>query len=351
MPRPASAGRWERVERADALEQVDDRRLAHVGALAGGARVARRGLGQAIAGRGEHAIGLPGTDDAVCDQLGRERDEIVRDGDVFLMRPLLHVGRRSPRLAGGLQVTALQLGQRALREDREARDALDVVAEQLDAHRLGARRREHVEDVTTHGQLAAVADTIDACVSGSDERGDGLVAHELAPALRVQGRGPALRRRDTLDQRGRGDGHDATGLEQPETPGALADEVWRGLEPRAVGDAARGHEADHVGGRVPGRLVGYLARRFVVVDEHRQAGPRLAAAALPERRQQGRECGFGNACTRRQRRFERARELRDTGLRGDLVRDGRQVGEVRFERSVHAFGRHGAGGCRIASGP
>ena len=139
------------------------------------------------------------------DQLGCQRDEVVGTGTSSSVRPRLHVGGRAARLARRLQVAALQLGQRALREHREARDALDLVAEQLDAHGLGARRREDVEDVAAHGQLAAVADALDARVSGGDERRDGVVAHELSPALDVQRRRPALRRRDALDQRGRRD--------------------------------------------------------------------------------------------------------------------------------------------------
>ena len=312
--------------------------------------MARRGLGQAVAGRVEHAIGLPGADDAVGDQLGRQRDEVVRDRDVFLVRPLLDVGRRAPRLAGGLQVAALELGQRALREDREARDALDLVAEQLDAHRLGSGRREDVEDVAADRQLAAVADALDARISRGHERGDRLVAHELAAALGVQGRGPALAGRDALDQSGRRDRHKPAGLEQPEPARALADEVRCGLETRAVGDAARRHEADHLRRCVPGSLVGHLARRLVVVHEHGDAGPLLAAAPLPERRQERRQRRFRHPHASGQRRVERARELCHTGLCGDLVRDGRQVGEIQFERSVHGFGRRGAGTCRIASG-
>jgi len=127
--------------------------------------------------------------------------------------------------------------------------------------------------------------------------------------------------------------------------------VRRGLEARAVRDAARRHESDLVRRHVPGRLVGHLAGGLVVVHQHRQAGPLLAAPALPERGQQRRESGLRDARARRQGRVERACELRDTRLCGDLVRDGREVGEVQFQGVVHEFGRHGAGPCRIASGP
>ena len=49
--------------------------------------------------------------------------------------------------------------------------------------------------------------------------------------------------------------------------------------------------------------------------------------------------------------IKRLCELRDARLCGDLVRDGRKVGEVQIQCSVHDFGRHMAGPCRIASGP
>ena len=49
----------QRIERADALEQLDHRRLAHVGTLARRARVARGGLGQAVAGGLERPAPAP----------------------------------------------------------------------------------------------------------------------------------------------------------------------------------------------------------------------------------------------------------------------------------------------------
>ena len=73
----------------------------------------------------------------------------------------------------------LERAERALREQREARDALDLVAEQLDAHGLGAGRREHVDDVAAHRHLAAIADPLDARVAGRHERGDGSSRIEL----------------------------------------------------------------------------------------------------------------------------------------------------------------------------
>ena len=328
----------QRVERADALEQLDHGRLAHVGAFARRARVARRGLGQAVARRLEHALGLPGAEHAVGDQLRRQRDEVVRDGDVLV--ECVHSSTSAgcaARLARRLQIAALELGQRALREHREARDALDLVAEQLDAHRLGAGRREDVEDVAAHRQLAAIADTLDARVARSRRaRRRASSRGELSPALDVQGRG----RRSGGGMRSTSAAAEIAtspaGLEQPEPARALADEVRRGLEPRAVGDAARGDESDHrppARTRPPRRPPRARSRRRRTSTARPAA--RLAAAALPERGQRAaRARPRGTRARARQRRIERACELRDAGLCGDLVRDGREVGEVR----VRAFG-------------
>ena len=290
----------------------------------------------------------------MSDQLRCEVDEVGSDRHVLLVRPLLDVGRGAAGLARGLEIAALELRERALREHGEARDPLDLVAEQLDAHGLGARRREDVEDVAAHGQLAAIADALDARVAGRNERGDGVVAHELSPALDVQRRRAPLGRRHALDQRSRGDSHQTAGAQQPEAARALADEVRRRLEARAVRDAARRHESDLLGRRVPGRLVGDLAGALVVVAEDGEARAGLAPPALPERCQERREQRLGTARTRGQRGVECARELGDAGLRGDLVRDGRKVGEADVDGAihvrVHAFGRHAAGARRIASG-
>ena len=329
------------------------RRLAHVGALAGRARVARRGLGQAVARRLEHAIGLPGADA----RRGRSARAPARRGrsgpgtSSSCVHSSTSAGARRASRAGCRSQRSSSASERCVKtEKREMRSTSSPNSSMRTGSAPG--RREDVEDVAAHRQLAAVADALDARVARRHERGDGLVAHELAAALDVQGRGPALARRDALDQRGRRDRHQPAGLEQPEPARALADEVRRRLEPRAVGDAARrarSRPRPPARTRPPRRPP--RARVSSSSHEHGQAGALLAAAPLPERRQERRERRLGHARARRQRRVERARELCDTGLCGDLVRDGREVGEVQFEGvAVHGFGRHGAGACRIASG-
>ena len=279
------------------------------------------------------------------DQLGRQLDEVARNGHVLLVRPLLDVRGRAPRLARGLQIAALELGERALGEHREARDALDLVAEQLDAHGLGARRREDVEDVAAHRQLAAVADALDARVAGA-RRAPPPPRRAPAPAaLDVQRGRAALGRRHALDERGGRDGDESAGREQAEPACALADEVRRRLEPRAVGDAARRDEPDlGRGAYQPASSATSRALSSSSQSTARPAAPRPAAAARAP------PASGASAASGRARApaapIERACELRDAGLCDDLVRDGREVGEAEIEGSLHAvhnFVRHGAG--------
>ena len=330
MPRPASAGRCASNCASPASgssaetrrKQVDDGRLVDVGPLARGLRVARSGLLEPLARAVEDAAGLPRDDRAVGDQLGRQVDEVARDRHVFLVRPLLDVGGRAARLARRLQVAALELGKRALREHGEARDALDLVAEQLDAHGLGSRGREDVDDVAAHRELAAIADALDALVAGRDERRDGVVALELSPALDVQRRRPARR---------------AAGCARPARPPrprpARPSSAVRArvrARPRGAGRArgpSRRRRRATAGIRPRTAARTSSPRRPARArSRRRRRGPPVPAAPRPggasrARRAAG-EQRLRNARTRRQRRVERARELRDAGLRGDLLRDG-----------------------------
>ncbi len=67
-------------------------------------------------------------------------------------------GRGEQQLAARRQLHALdRLGQRSLVGDRERPELLDLVAEELDAHGVVGRGREHVEDAAAHRELAAAA--------------------------------------------------------------------------------------------------------------------------------------------------------------------------------------------------
>ncbi len=105
---------------------------------------------------------------------------------------------------------------------------------------------------------------------------------------------------------------------------SLAHEVRRGVEPRAVGDAARGQVADRrLRRQEPGRGLGELARRLVVLDEHAERRLRRVGAQPPERCDHERQQWLGDA-RGGVRGVERAREPDDLVARGDGV--GEQVG-------------------------
>ena len=68
---------------------------------------------------------------------------------------------------------------RALVGDRELRQTVDLVAPQVDAHRVVGRRGIDVDDRTAHRELAARLDLVLAAVAHRDEPLDELVAVEL----------------------------------------------------------------------------------------------------------------------------------------------------------------------------
>ena len=87
------------------------------------------------------------------------------------------ISRARWRTGGGEQQFATRrerhaldgLGQRPLVGDRERTQLLDLVAEELDAHGVVGRGREHVEDAAAHRELAAAGDHVDARICEVDE--------------------------------------------------------------------------------------------------------------------------------------------------------------------------------------
>ena len=128
-------------------------------------RARQRDLGQTLLGPdAPHLVRLP---DEVRHAL-EHGHEIGRDHRALR---LLVVGQR--RLAqvrlpfrGRVDDRVVDRVQRPLRERREGAHLLDLVAVELDAERLAARRREDVDDAAADGELAALLGTIDALVAG-----------------------------------------------------------------------------------------------------------------------------------------------------------------------------------------
>ena len=111
------------------------------------------------------------------------------------------ISRARWRTAGGEQQLATRrelhaldrLGQRPLVGDRERPELLDLVAEELDAHGVVGRGREHVEDAAAHRELATAGDHVDAGVGEVDEL-DGDARRGRNRALRRRARSARARR-------------------------------------------------------------------------------------------------------------------------------------------------------------
>ena len=87
--------------------------------------------------------------------LGRSR--LVRQG---------HIGEVAAAFRGRVHDGVVDRVEGALSERRERAHLLDLVAEELDAERLAARAREHVDDAAADGELPAILDAIDTLVAG-----------------------------------------------------------------------------------------------------------------------------------------------------------------------------------------
>ncbi len=112
--------------------------------------------------------------------------------------------REDPRLR--------DLGRRALVGDREMRQAVDLVAPEVDAHGMVGGRGVHVDDRAAHRHLTARLDLVLAPVADRDEPGDELVAVDLRALAHDDGfdvldvRAQALHERAHRRRRSRAEG-------------------------------------------------------------------------------------------------------------------------------------------------
>src|SRR5581483_4351473 len=210
-------------------------------------------LGRPLERERLHAFLLPHLPDVV--RLPDEVRNTVGDGDEVLQElgsddlVLLwerHLDEVAAPLRRRMDQRLVDVAERALGERRERADALDLVAEELDAQRLAAGRREDVDDPAADRELPALLDAVDALVAGDGERfGEGIDAR-LVAARDSHGPRTHVGRRHRLGERERGRADEPAALEQLERTRPLAHEMrWR-LEPRAPPDAARRQQRDAV---------------------------------------------------------------------------------------------------------
>ena len=145
----------------------------------------------------------------------------------------------------GLQADGCHgLGQRALVGHREGPQLLDLVAEEVDAHRVVGDGREDVEDAAAHGELAAPGHHVDARVGEVDElAGEGgevvaaaaRVEHDrLGRSARLSASGCSAARTEATTMSGRALRH-----RPRSTPAGCAGPRCGGRRSRRSGSAAR----------------------------------------------------------------------------------------------------------------
>jgi hypothetical protein len=122
----------------------------------------------------------------------------------------------SARRSAAVDRHLVDVSECALRERRERADALDLVAEELDADGLAAGRRGDVDEPTANGELSALLDPLDPLVPCERE----LLDKQLEPRLLAAGdadrRRPHPGRRQRLRQRERRRAHEPAPREHVE---------------------------------------------------------------------------------------------------------------------------------------
>ena len=225
-------------------------------------RAVERQLGEPLLGPDRaHLVGLP-------DEVGRRGRAAARGrpgagaGGVRPRRRRASSSTSSPRRsAAGVDRRAVELAQRALRERRERADALDLVAEELDAQRLAAGRREDVDEPAANGELAALLDALDALVAGEREL--------LGEQRRSRARRRARSRSAPAAPSGGGIGSASASADEQTSP------------PRASTSSARARSPTRCGGGSRPGAPAHAARREerdVVLAEEPRRPPRRGRA-------------------------------------------------------------------------
>ena len=259
-------------------------------------------------------------------QIGRTVEnghEIVGNSRSFTLffeqQAVVGIERVEPALGRRIDDRVLDRVQRALRERRERAHLLDLVAEELDADRLAAGRREDVDQAAAHRELPAVVDALDALVARERER----LRQALDARLRADHDADRLRPLvawwDPLGERRRRRPHETARGEHVERARPLADEVRRRGEPRLPAHAAARQERDPLGAQVPARRLGEVARVGVLGRQRDEP----AAELLVERRDDERQRRVRDARADGERLGELAQALAPLDLAEERVQHGK----------------------------
>ena len=226
-------------------------------------------------------------------------------------------------LASEAELEAIKRLQRTLGGRIEAAQALDIVAEELDAHGGVVAGRPEVDDAAANGVVGGLHDERRALVAGRFERGDHAVAADPFAALHARAADPGGQR-GLGDRIGVGD-HDRVASREGVKHGeARLDHVGIGRLALVRGGFARG-QRDHAAGLQIGqpggerlKQLGGVARRGG--DDHHGAG-----VLGSERRDHGGLGGVGHA---------KCLGLAEPGdLAGDRLQERREERIVRHRRS------------------
>jgi hypothetical protein len=228
------------------------------------------------------------------------RYELVRPGRSGLVVEA-RLGRQrrldevSPPLGRGVDHCVFDRTQRALREGRERADLLDLVAEELHAQWLTPGARENVDEPAADRQLAAFLHSVDALVPSERERLDERVEPELVSDRDPDRGRPLVLKRQAFRERPRGSSDEASGREDVERAGALADEMRRRVEPGTDRDSPTREKGNVRGIDVPRDRLRCVAGVLVLGEN----GEESALARLVERSEHERQRGVGHSRVRR----------------------------------------------------
>jgi hypothetical protein len=194
--------------------------------------------------------------------------ELIEDLDEFRMlrgqlgRALAHV-RCEEQLATGRRPQPLDLVDGALVGDRERTDLLDLVAPELDAHRVLVGRREYVQQAAADGEFASLRHQVNAGIRQLGQLADHVVEVGARPSRKLDRFEIAEPLELRLEYRAHGRDHDA---DRP--PGRVVEigvrEPTQDAEPPA--DRVRARRQPLVRQRLPRRVDSDLVGRQQVAE-------------------------------------------------------------------------------------